>query len=131
MAFLGSLNKILSLKKLSKLLPSFLINIFFLLFQKTGEVFSFSLGNKQILHVSKPEMVREIVTCTSLDLGKPSYLQNELGPFLGRGILTTNGTVWAHQNKTIAPELYMVKVKVRFKQDKVGLVVKPLTPTLL
>ncbi|KAK1570481.1 hypothetical protein Q3G72_002610 [Acer saccharum] len=76
-----------------------------------GEVFSFSLGNKQILHVSKPEMVREIVTCTSLDLGKPSYLQNELGPFLGRGILTTNGAVWAHQNKTIAPELYMVKVK--------------------
>ncbi|KAK3188574.1 hypothetical protein Dsin_028135 [Dipteronia sinensis] len=58
-------------------------------------------------------MVREIVTCTSLDLGKPLYLQNELGPFLGRGILTTNGAVWAHQNKTIAPDdqLYVAKVK--------------------
>ncbi|KAI9180998.1 hypothetical protein LWI28_010111 [Acer negundo] len=56
-------------------------------------------------------MIREIVTCTSLDLGKPLYLQNELGPFLGRGILTTNGAVWAHQYKTIAHELYMAKVK--------------------
>ncbi|KAK4849026.1 hypothetical protein QYF36_019969 [Acer negundo] len=58
-------------------------------------------------------MIREIVTCTSLDLGKPLYLQNELGPFLGRGILTTNGAVWAHQYKTIAHELYMAKVKVQ------------------
>ncbi|KAK1570970.1 hypothetical protein Q3G72_009980 [Acer saccharum] len=79
--------------------------------KKYGALFSFSLGNTEILHVSKPEMVREIVTCTSLDLGKPLYLQNELGPFLGRGILTTNGAVWAHQNKTIAPELYLAKVK--------------------
>ncbi|KAL5759018.1 hypothetical protein ACOSP7_021629 [Xanthoceras sorbifolium] len=76
-----------------------------------GDLFSFSLGSTQILHVSKPEVVKEIVTCTSMDLGKPLYLQNELGAFLGRGILTTNGAVWAHQNKTIAPELYMVKVK--------------------
>lgn len=72
----------------------------------------FSLGNTQILYVDQPDMVREIATCTSLELGKPSYQQGNLGPLLGQGILTSNGTVWAHQRKILAPELYMEKVKV-------------------
>ncbi|XP_057473348.1 cytochrome P450 714C2-like [Actinidia eriantha] len=76
-----------------------------------GQVFMFSLGNIQILHVNQPDMVREITTCTSLDLGKPSYQQKDRGPLLGQGITTSNGTIWAHQRKIIAPELYMDKVK--------------------
>ncbi|KAI8574139.1 hypothetical protein RHMOL_Rhmol01G0331300 [Rhododendron molle] len=76
-----------------------------------GQVFMFSLGNIQILHVNQPDMVREITTCTSLDLGKPSYQQKERGALLGQGILTSNGTIWAHQRKILAPELYMEKVK--------------------
>uniref|UniRef100_A0A5B6Z8H5 Cytochrome P450 714C2-like n=1 Tax=Davidia involucrata TaxID=16924 RepID=A0A5B6Z8H5_DAVIN len=76
-----------------------------------GQVFMFSLGNTQILHVTEPDMVREITTCTSLDLGKPSYQQKERGALLGQGILTSNGAIWAHQRKILAPELYMEKVK--------------------
>ncbi|KAL4271987.1 hypothetical protein GQ457_13G017020 [Hibiscus cannabinus] len=76
-----------------------------------GEVFVFSLGNTQILFVNQPDAVREISTCTSLALGKPSYQQKERGALLGRGILTSNGAVWAHQRKLLAPELYMDKVK--------------------
>ncbi|KAI3468373.1 hypothetical protein Pfo_025036 [Paulownia fortunei] len=41
----------------------------------------------------------------------PSYRQKELGPLLGRGILTSNGSLWARQRKIIAPELFMDKVK--------------------
>ncbi|KAL0435161.1 UNVERIFIED_CONTAM: cytochrome [Sesamum radiatum] len=51
--------------------------------KKYGDVFMFSLGNTQIVHVTQPEM----------------------------GILTSNGPLWAHQRKIIAPELYMDKVK--------------------
>ncbi|KAL2488429.1 Cytochrome [Forsythia ovata] len=79
--------------------------------KKFGEVFMFSLGTTQILHVTQPDMVREITTCTSLDLGKPSYQARERGSLLGQGILTSNGSYWAHQRKIIAPELYMEKVK--------------------
>ncbi|KAK2440529.1 cytochrome P450 714C2 [Trifolium repens] len=50
-----------------------------------GEVFMFSLGNIESLKL--------------------------LGPLLGDGILTSNGTTWAHQRKTLAPELYNDKVK--------------------
>ncbi|KAK2994171.1 hypothetical protein RJ640_016677, partial [Escallonia rubra] len=56
-------------------------------------------------------MVREIIKCTSLDLGKPSSDTRQLGPLLGQGIITSSGASWAHQRKTIAPELYMDKVK--------------------
>ncbi|KAL0458974.1 UNVERIFIED_CONTAM: cytochrome [Sesamum latifolium] len=75
------------------------------------DVFLFSLGNTQIVHVTQPEMVREITTCTSLDLGKPTYQAKDRGSLLGQGILTSNGPLWAHQRKIIAPELYMDKVK--------------------
>lgn len=79
----------------------------------------FALGNTQILYVNKPEAVKEITTCTSWDLGKPSYQYKERRPLLGHGILTSNGASWAHQRKIIAPELYMQKVKVQlFTYDK-------------
>ncbi|KAH6759527.1 hypothetical protein C2S52_022953 [Perilla frutescens var. hirtella] len=79
--------------------------------KKYGNVFMFSLGSTQIVHVTQQEMVREITTCTSLDLGKPTYQTKERGSLLGQGILTSNGPYWVHQRKIIAPELYMDKVK--------------------
>ena len=57
-------------------------------------------------------MVKKISLCTSLSLGKPSYLSKDRGPLLGQGILSSNGPIWAHQRKIIAPELYIDKVKV-------------------
>ncbi|XVF75706.1 hypothetical protein PTKIN_Ptkin13bG0208200 [Pterospermum kingtungense] len=76
-----------------------------------GSTFMFSLGTIHVLHVSDPDLVKDITTCTSLDLGKPSYQHKEFGPLLGNGILSSNGAIWAHQRKIIAPELYMEKVK--------------------
>lgn len=58
------------------------------------------------------EMLKEINLCTSLELGKPSYLTKERGPLLGQGLLSSSGQVWAHERKIIAPELYFNKVKV-------------------
>ncbi|POO03024.1 Cytochrome P450 [Trema orientale] len=92
-------------------LASFLFPFFQEWRNKFGNVFVFALGNIQILYVNEPDAVREITTCTSLDLGKPSYQHKERGPLLGQGILTSNGAVWAHQRKILAPELYMDKVK--------------------
>ncbi|EEC67559.1 hypothetical protein OsI_34896 [Oryza sativa Indica Group] len=57
-------------------------------------------------------MVKELANCKSLDLGKPCYLQKERGALLGMGILTSNGDLWVHQRKVIAPELFMERVKL-------------------
>ncbi|KAH7847629.1 hypothetical protein Vadar_028336 [Vaccinium darrowii] len=77
--------------------------------QRYGKVFVFSVGYKQIVHVNQPDLVRELTTCTSLELGRPSYQQFEA--LLGQGIVTSNGAVWKHQRKIIAPEFYLDKVK--------------------
>ncbi|XP_042375098.1 cytochrome P450 714C2-like isoform X2 [Zingiber officinale] len=74
-------------------------------------IFMFSTGSIQILHVTHPDLVKEIGLCKSMDLGKPSYLQKDRGALLGKGILTSNGALWSHQRKVIAPELFMDKVK--------------------
>ncbi|XP_062175417.1 cytochrome P450 714C2-like [Alnus glutinosa] len=76
-----------------------------------GPIFLYSTGSIQLLCITDTEMVKEISLCTSLSLGKPSYLSKDRGPLLGRGILSSSGPIWAHQRKTIAPELYIDKVK--------------------
>ncbi|KAF8398480.1 hypothetical protein HHK36_017409 [Tetracentron sinense] len=79
--------------------------------EKYGRNFMFSLGNVQLLYVTDPYVAKEISLCTSLDLGKQAYQQKERGALLGQGILTSNGPLWAYQRKTIAPHLFMDKVK--------------------
>ncbi|KAG6428385.1 hypothetical protein SASPL_112636 [Salvia splendens] len=76
-----------------------------------GHMFTFSLGNLQVLYVSDPNVVKEITTTTSQDLGRPAYQQKTFGPLLGQGILTSNGAIWARQRKIMAPELFMDKVR--------------------
>jgi hypothetical protein len=58
-------------------------------------------------------MIKEFTTCTSFDLGLPPFHKKLFVSLLGDGILTSNGTTWAHHRKTLAPELYIDKVKVR------------------
>ncbi|KAL0323975.1 UNVERIFIED_CONTAM: cytochrome [Sesamum calycinum] len=79
--------------------------------QQYGPLYVFSFGKMQVLYVNNPDLVKEITTCTSLNLGRPSYQSKVLGPLLGKGILPSNGSIWARQRKIIAPELFMDKVK--------------------
>lgn len=74
----------------------------------------YSTGNIQFLCMTDVEMVKEINLCTSLSIGKPSFLSKYFGPLLGEGILASSGPLWAHHRKIIAPELYIDKVKVQF-----------------
>ncbi|WOK96739.1 Cytochrome P450 [Canna indica] len=78
---------------------------------KYGPIFMYSTGSIQTVHVSHPDLVKEIGLFKSLDLGKPCYLQKDRGALLGKGILTSNGAIWSHQRKVIAAELFMDKVK--------------------
>lgn len=70
------------------------------------------MGNVVALHVSHPDLVKEISLCSSLDLGKATYLKKTHEPLFGEGILKSNGLSWSHQRKIIAPEFFSDKVKV-------------------
>ncbi|GAV71499.1 p450 domain-containing protein [Cephalotus follicularis] len=77
-----------------------------------GPVFVYSTGNIQQVCVTDVHMAKEISQCTSLSLGKPSYLSKDRGPLLGQGIISSNGPIWSYQRKIIAPEFYLDKVKM-------------------
>ncbi|KAH6836100.1 hypothetical protein C2S53_015838 [Perilla frutescens var. hirtella] len=76
-----------------------------------GDIYTFSLGNKPVLVVNNYDVLKEVTKCISLDLGKPLYQAKDLEALLGNGILPSNGKLWAHQRKIIAPELFIDKVK--------------------
>ncbi|XP_021652901.2 cytochrome P450 714C2-like isoform X2 [Hevea brasiliensis] len=78
-----------------------------------GKLFKVAVGGIQLLYVNNVSIVREINRFTSLELGKPAYLQNERGALVGKGLNTTNGGVWHPQRKTVAPQLCMHKVKLK------------------
>ncbi|XP_060673794.1 cytochrome P450 714C2-like [Ziziphus jujuba] len=84
-----------------------------------GRTFIFALGGTQILYVCDVILVKEFSIFKSLDLGKPAYLQKDRGPLLGKGLISTNGALWAHQRKTVSSHLYMYKIK-----DMVNLMVE-------
>ncbi|KAG7946616.1 hypothetical protein I3843_14G049100 [Carya illinoinensis] len=90
-----------------------------------GDLFVFSLGISPTIFINEPGILREITTCTSLDFGKPLQQQEEFGPLLGRGIITSNGAIWARQSKILAPEFYMEKVK-----GMINLIIESTTPLL-
>jgi cytochrome P450 len=78
-----------------------------------GSIFLYSTGSIQVLNMTDPDMVKELANYKSSDIGRPLFLQKERRALLGMGILTSNGELWAHQRKVIAPELFMDKVKVK------------------
>lgn len=75
-------------------------------------MYTFWLGNMVILVVNKYDVIKEIITCTSRDLAKPSFPGLDLESLFGNGVVTSNGSIWAYQRKIIAPELFNDKVKV-------------------
>ncbi|XP_062157195.1 cytochrome P450 714A1-like isoform X1 [Alnus glutinosa] len=90
-----------------------------------GLVYTYSTGMRQHMYVNQPELVKEMNQCTTLDLGKPSYITKRLAPMLGNGILRSNGLIWAQHRKIVAPEFFMDKVK-----GMVGLMLESAQPLL-
>jgi len=88
------------------------MNLFF-----AGAIFLYSMGNVPFLHVSHPDIVRDISHCLSLDLGKSTYMKKTHEPLFGHSIVKSNGKAWADQRKIIAPEFFLDKVKVNLLLD--------------
>ncbi|XP_074272836.1 cytochrome P450 714C2-like isoform X1 [Silene latifolia] len=91
--------------------PSFTFPHLKLWQQLYGRMFVYSTGTVQTLCITDPNVVKEIILTTPLDLGKPAYLSKERGPLLGQGVFTASGSFWEYQRKLIAPEFFPNKIK--------------------
>lgn len=74
-------------------------------------MFLYSTGALEILHVSDPDVVKDIGHCTPSELGKPNYLKRSRKALFGGDLFKVNGDEWAYQRKVIAPEFFMEKIK--------------------
>ncbi|KAL6130535.1 hypothetical protein ACLB2K_068914 [Fragaria x ananassa] len=74
-----------------------------------GPILLCSAAHIQQLLITDMEMVKEFILCKYIVLGNPSITSKVLGSLLGEGILASNGSMWEHQRKIIAPELYLDK----------------------
>lgn len=52
----------------------------------TGKSFLFALGRSLFLYVADTYFIKEINSFTSLDMGKPDYLQKDRGALLARAL---------------------------------------------
>ncbi|XP_050219772.1 LOW QUALITY PROTEIN: cytochrome P450 714A1-like [Mercurialis annua] len=76
-----------------------------------GPIYTYSTGFRQHLYINDPEAVKEMNLSTSIDLGKPIYMTKRLQSMLGNGINRSNGHLWVHQRKIIAPHFFVDKLK--------------------
>ncbi|BFG36649.1 hypothetical protein CerSpe_229240 [Prunus speciosa] len=79
--------------------------------QLYGPVYVYATGSKQHLYVSDPKLLKELKLQNYMDLGVPRYLSKPLQPLIGDSIIRANGQDFAYQNKVIAPEFFLNKVK--------------------
>ncbi|GLT41697.1 hypothetical protein SLA2020_157410 [Shorea laevis] len=79
-----------------------------------GSNYMFWIGTLPVLYLGEFDLVKEINLCTSLDLGKSTFLHKFFGPLFGQGLVASSGRSWAYQRKIIAPELHLDKIKEKF-----------------
>ncbi|XP_013619998.1 PREDICTED: cytochrome P450 714A2-like [Brassica oleracea var. oleracea] len=76
-----------------------------------GRVYTYSTGLKQHLYINHPEMVKELTQINTLNVGRITHVTKRLEPILGNGVITSNGSHWAHQRRIMAHEFTHDKIK--------------------
>ena len=69
---------------------SFIIQYLKSCIKKYGSIFTFSIGMKQMLVVSEPQLVRKILTDTETFIKGPDYTK-KFAVVFGEGLVTSNG----------------------------------------
>ena len=75
-----------------------------------GDVVKFRLGFFEKIFLSHPDYAKQILVEHHLRFDKGSREWAKMKLFFGKGILTTNGSTWAHQRRTLQPEFRLNQI---------------------
>ncbi|KAG6556117.1 hypothetical protein Mapa_002058 [Marchantia paleacea] len=80
--------------------------------KKYGKTFVYWRGREVTLHTQDPEVVREVFVAQTKNFCKTALQKKQLEALVGKaGIVTAEGSTWAHQRKIVAPAFHVEMLK--------------------
>lgn len=76
--------------------------------------YAVNLGSKRLIATQDPGFMEYVLKTNHKNYYKSSILTEQLGRFLGKGLLTSNGEHWLRQRRLIQPGFHLDKIKALY-----------------
>lgn len=76
--------------------------------------YAVNLGAKRMIATQDPEFIEYVLKTNHRNYYKSPLLTEQLGRFLGKGLLTSNGEYWLKQRRLIQPGFHPEKIRALF-----------------
>jgi cytochrome P450 len=76
--------------------------------------YAVNLGSKRLIATQDPNFIEYVLKTNHKNYYKSSILTEQLGRFLGNGLLTANGDHWLKQRRLIQPGFHLDKIKALY-----------------
>lgn len=71
--------------------------------RKFGDIAHYRVGPLHIYQLNSPELIRQILVEEPQRFHKARFIKRAFGPFVGDGLLTSDGELWKRQRKLVQP----------------------------
>ena len=76
--------------------------------------YSVNLGTKRMIATQDPGLIEYVLKSNHRNYYKSPILTEQLGRFLGKGLLTSNGEYWLKQRRLIQPGFHLEKIQALY-----------------
>jgi cytochrome P450 len=82
--------------------------------QKFSGTYAVNLGSRRLIATQDPGFIDYVLKTNHKNYFKSAILTEQLGRFLGHGLLTSNGEYWLKQRRLIQPGFHLEKIKALY-----------------
>ena len=82
--------------------------------EKFGGTYAVNLGSKRLIATQDPGFIDHVLKTNHKNYYKSTILTEQLGRFLGKGLLTSNGDYWLKQRRLIQPGFHIEKIRALY-----------------
>lgn len=82
--------------------------------EKFGGTYAVNLGSKRLIATQDPGFIDYVLKTNHKNYYKSTILTEQLGRFLGKGLLTSNGDYWLKQRRLIQPGFHIDKIRALY-----------------
>src|SRR5690348_4005094 len=76
--------------------------------------YSVNLGSRRMIATQNPGFIEHVLKTNHKNYYKSPILTEQLGRFLGKGLLTSNGEYWLKQRRLIQPGFHVEKIQALY-----------------